>query len=108
MSIGKFFAKIPRQAARSAVVPPRNDFARNPGIHAPRPIPPEDPAMKRANIIPASRHRLMTMPEPGATIPTRYNEMWRKVANFPENQLQLDKHYLGIRRTGPNPSNAFK
>lgn len=28
--------------------------------------------------------------------------------NFPENRLQLDRHYLQVRQARPDPANAFR
>ena len=58
-------------------------------VHGPRP---------RSDIVTtAELHRMSPRPPPRLTR-----------NNFPENRLQLDRHYLAVRQARPNPANVFK
>ena len=68
----------------------------------PRPVLIKSPAekdMAKADIQPASLLRKQTFE-------TTHNSTTSR--NFPENELQLNKHYAAVAQAGPNPADTFR
>ena len=60
---------------------------------------PAEKDMAKVDIQPASLFNKMNVERMPRRVPLR---------NFPENELQLNKHYAAVSQAGPNPSDAFR
>ena len=60
---------------------------------------PAELQMAKVDIQPAGLHTKQTLETPPNPTTPR---------NFPENELQLNKHYAAVAQAGPNPADAFR